>query len=176
MITPLVHHVGRIDVRFRTTIQQSGKTTTGIQVPAEVIEALGAGKRPAVTVTINGYTYRSTVAMMGGRYMVGVNAEHRARAGVAGGEEVDVDIDLDTAPREVSVPTDFAVALDAEPEARRTFEGLSYSNKSWHVLQVEGGQDRQDAAAPHREVGRHPEAGPCPLRRGGITPCRPASA
>jgi hypothetical protein len=138
MITPLVHHVGRIDVRFRTTIQQSGKTATGIQVPAEVIEALGAGKRPAVTVTINGYTYRSTVAVMGGRYMVGVNAEHRARAGVAGGEEVDVDIDLDTAPREVSVPADFAVALDAEPEARRTFEGLSYSNKSWHVLQVEG--------------------------------------
>jgi hypothetical protein len=107
---PLVHHVGRIDVRFRTTIQQSGKTATGIQVPAEVIEALGGGKRPAVTVTINGYTYRSTVAVMGGRYMVGVNAEHRARAGVAGGEEVDVDIDLDTAPREVSVPADFAVA------------------------------------------------------------------
>ena len=125
-------------MRFRTTIQQSGKTATGIQVPEEVIEALGSGKRPAVKVTINGYTYRSTVAVMGGVYMVGVNAENRAGAGVAGGDEVDVDIDLDTAPREVSVPTDFASALDTEPEARRTFEGLSYSNKSWHVLQIEG--------------------------------------
>jgi len=128
----------RIDMRFRTTIQQSGKTATGIQVPEEVVEALGSGKRPAVRVTINGYTYRSTVAVMGGVYMVGVNAENRAGAGVAGGDEVDVDIEFDTAPREVTVPTDFAAALDAEPNARRTFDGLSYSNKSWHVLQVAG--------------------------------------
>jgi hypothetical protein len=125
-------------VRFRTTIQQSGKTTTGIQVPEQVIEALGSGKRPAVKVTINGYSYRSTVAVLGGRYMVGVSAEHRAGAGVAGGDEVDVDIELDTAPREVRVPADLAAALDAEPAARRAFDGLSYSNKSWHVLQVEG--------------------------------------
>ena len=125
-------------MRFRATIQQSGKTTTGIQVPEEVIEALGSGKRPAVRVTINGYTYRSTVAVLGGRSMVGVSAEHRAGAGVAGGDEVDVDIELDTAPREVTVPADLAAALDAEPAARRTFDGLSYSNKSWHVLQVEG--------------------------------------
>ena len=125
-------------MRFRTTIQQSGKTTTGIQVPEQVIEALGSGKRPAVKVTINGYSYRSTVAVLGGRYMVGVSAEHRAGAGVAGGDEVDVDVELDTAPREVRVPADLATALDAEPAARRTFDGLSYSNKSWHVLQVEG--------------------------------------
>jgi hypothetical protein len=125
-------------VRFRTTIQQGGKTATGIQVPAEVVEALGAGRRPAVTVTINGYTYRSTVAVLGGAYMVGVSAEHRAGAGVAGSDEVEVDIDLDTAPREVDVPADLAAALAAEPEARRTFDGLSYSNRSWHVLQVEG--------------------------------------
>jgi hypothetical protein len=125
-------------VRFRTTIQQSGKTATGIQVPEEVVQALGSGRRPAVKVTINGYSYRSTVAVLGGRYMVGVSADHRAGAGVAGGDEVDVDIDLDTAPREVTVPADFAAALDAEPEARRTFDGLSHSNRSWHVLQVEG--------------------------------------
>ncbi len=125
-------------MRFHTTILQAGKTTTGIQVPDEVVEALGSGRRPPVTVTINGYTYRSTVAVMGGRYMVGVSAEHRAGAGVAGGDEVDVDLELDRAPREVTVPADLATALDAEPEARRTFDGLSYSNKSWHVLQVEG--------------------------------------
>jgi hypothetical protein len=128
----------RIDMRFRTTIQQSGKTATGIQVPDEVVEALGSGRRPAVKVTINGYTYRNTVAVIGGVYMVGVSAEHRAGAGVEGGDEVDVDVELDTAPREVAVPADFAAALDAEPNARRTFDGLSYSNKSWHVLQVTG--------------------------------------
>jgi hypothetical protein len=125
-------------MRFRTTILQSGKTATGIRVPPEVVEALGAGKRPAVKVTINGYTYRSTVAVTSGAYMVGVSAEHRADAGVAGGDEVDFDMELDTAPREVEVPADLAAALDADPDARRTFDGLSYSNKSWHVLQVTG--------------------------------------
>jgi hypothetical protein len=125
-------------VRFRTTIKQSGKTATGIEIPEKIVEALESGKRPAVKVTINGYAYRSTVAVMGGVYMVGVSAEHRAGAGVAGGDKVDVDIELDTAPREVSVPADFAAALDAAPEARKMFEGLSYSNKSWHVLQVTG--------------------------------------
>ena len=125
-------------MRFRATIQQGGKTATGIEVPERVVEALGSGRRPAVKVTINGYTYRSSVAVLGGRYMVGVSAEHRAGAGVAGGDEVDVDIELDTAPREVTVPADLAAALDAEPAARRTFDGLSYSNQSWHVLQVEG--------------------------------------
>ena len=125
-------------MRFRTIIQQSGKTATGIQVPDQVIEALGAGRRPAVKVTINGYTYRSSVAVVGSRFMVGVSAEHRAGAGIAGGDEVDVDLEHDAAPREVRLPADFAAALDDEPAARRTFDGLSYSNKSWHVLQVEG--------------------------------------
>lgn len=125
-------------MRFRTTLLQSDKTATGIRIPDEVVEALGSGKRPAVRVTINGYTYRNTVAVMGGVYMVGVSAEHRAGAGVAGGDDVEVEIELDTAPREVTVPADLAAALDAEPEARRTFDGLSYSNKSWHVLSIEG--------------------------------------
>ena len=125
-------------MRFRTTILQSGKTATGIEVPPEVVEALGAGKRPAVSVTINGFTYRSTIAVMGGAYMVGVNADNRAGAGVAGGDEVDVDIELDAAPREVEVPDDFAAALAAEPKAQATFDGLSYSNRSWHVLSING--------------------------------------
>jgi hypothetical protein len=125
-------------MRFSTTILQTGKTTTGIHVPDEVVEALGAGKRPAVTVTVNGYTYRSTVAVMGGTPMVSVSAEHRAAAGVAGGDDVVVDIELDTAPREVTVPADFAAALDAEPAARRMFDGLSYSNRRWHVESIEG--------------------------------------
>lgn len=148
-------------MRFRTTIELGGKTATGIRVPDEVVEALGAGKRPAVTVTINGFTYRSTVAVMGGVYMVGVSAENRAGAGVAGGDEVDVDIELDTAPREVAVPADFAAALDAEPAARRTFDGLSNSNKSWHVLQVQGAktdETRQRRIAKSVEVLREGRA------------------
>jgi hypothetical protein len=123
-------------MRFRTTILQGDKTATGIEIPAAIVEALGAGKRPAITVTINGFTYRSSVAVMGGTYMVGVSAENRAGTGVQGGDEVDVDIELDTAPREVVVPPDFAAALDAEPAARATFDRLSYSNKSWHTLQL----------------------------------------
>jgi uncharacterized protein YdeI (YjbR/CyaY-like superfamily) len=125
-------------MRFHTTILQGDKTATGIRIPDEIVEALGAGKRPAVKVTINGFTYRSSVAVLGGAYMVGVSAENRAGTGVAGGDEVDVDIELDSAPREVVVPADFAAALEAEPAARDTFERLSYSNKSWHVLQITG--------------------------------------
>jgi hypothetical protein len=125
-------------MRFRTTIIQEGKTATGFRVPDEVVAALGSGRRPAVTVTINGYTYRNTVAVFGGVSMIGVSAEHRAGAGIAGGDEVEVDLELDTAPRVVTLPDDFAAALDAEPDARRTFDGLSYSNRSWHVLQVTG--------------------------------------
>src|SRR6266850_6819695 len=112
-------------IRFHTTILQAGKTATGIQVPDEIIEKLGSGKRPAVRVTINGYTYGSTVAVMGGRFMVGVNAENREKAKVAGGEEVDVDIELDTEPREVALPADFAAALDRHAKARQHFDGLS---------------------------------------------------
>jgi len=125
-------------MRFHTRILQSGKTATGIRIPDEVVESLGAGRRPPVRVTIGGYTYRSTVAVMGDAYMVGVNAENRAAAGVKGGDEVDVEIELDTAPRTVDVPDDLARALDVDPAARKTFDGLSNSNKSWHVYQVSG--------------------------------------
>ena len=125
-------------MRFRTTLEQGGKTATGIRVPDEIVERLGSGKRPAVTVTINGHSYRSTVAVMDGAYMVSVSAENRAAAGISAGDEVDVELELDTAPREVTVPDDFAAALDAAPDARRAFDGLSYSNRSWHVLQITG--------------------------------------
>jgi uncharacterized protein YdeI (YjbR/CyaY-like superfamily) len=91
-----------------------------------------------VTVTINGHTYRSTVAVMGGDYMVGVSAQNRAGAGVAGGDEVDVDLELDTAPREVTLPDDFGAALAADPAAKATFDALSNSNKGWHVSSIEG--------------------------------------
>ena len=125
-------------MRFRTTLEQAGKTATGFEVPTTVVEGLGGGKRPPVRVTIKGHTYRSTVASMDGRFMVGVSAENREAAGVAGGDVVDVDIELDTVPREVTVPPDFAKALKKDAKAKKTFDALSYSNKGWHVQSIEG--------------------------------------
>jgi hypothetical protein len=125
-------------MKFETAILTLGKTATGIEVPAEIVEALGGGKRPRVTVTLNGYTYRSTVAPMGGKFLLPVSAEVRQNAGVAGGDLVEVGLELDTEPREVTVPDDFAAALAAEPAARQFFDSLSYSNRRWHVMQVEG--------------------------------------
>lgn len=124
-------------MRFRAVIQLNGKTATGIQVPPEVVASLGSSKRPSVRVTINGYTYRSTVAPMGGAFMLPVSAEVRERARVAAGDEVEVDVELDAEPREVSVPPDFAEALSGDPDATRFFESLSYSNKRRVVLPIE---------------------------------------
>ena len=123
---------------FRTTIIASGKTATGMVVPPQVVDALGSGKRPAVCVTINGQTYRSTVAVMGGDFMIGVSAANRELTGVQAGDEVDVRLELDTAPRVVELPADFAQALHADPVARAFFEGLSNSVKGWHVTSIEG--------------------------------------
>jgi hypothetical protein len=125
-------------IRFRTTIVQSGKNTTGIEVPPEVVEALASGKRPKVKVTIGDYTYRSSLASMGGVPMVSLSGENRAGAGVAGGDEVEVELAVDLEERTVTVPPDLAAAIDAVPAARAAFDRLSYSNQSWHVLQVEG--------------------------------------
>jgi hypothetical protein len=125
-------------MKFRAIIQLGGKTATGIRVPEEVVTNLGAGKKPAVQITIGSYTYRTTVGSMGGHFMIPLSAENRNGANVAAGDEVDVDIELDTKPREIAVPADFSDALDREPEARRFFDGLSYSNKSRFVLSVEG--------------------------------------
>lgn len=125
-------------MRFRATLLLAGKTATGIRVPAEVVESLGKGKRPPVRVTINGHTYRSTVAVRGGEFMLPVSAEQREGAGVAACDEVDVDVELDTEPRELTLSPDFAGALDRYEDAKRYFEGLSYSNKRRFVLSIEG--------------------------------------
>lgn len=125
-------------MRFRTVIELGGKTATGFRVPDDVIAGLGSGKRPAVVVRIGSHTYRSTVAVMDGVFMLPLAAEHREAAGVAAGDEVEVHLELDTTPRQVTVPADFAAALDADPEARRTFDALSYSNRRFHVESVTG--------------------------------------
>ena len=124
-------------MKFRATVELNGKTATGIEVPAEVVTALGAGGRPPVTVTIGGHAYRTTVARMGGRFLIPLSAENRTAAGVAAGDQVDVDIAPDTAPREVEVPADFAEALARDDAARATFEGLSFTHRKEWVRWVE---------------------------------------
>jgi hypothetical protein len=138
-------------MRFHATLQLAGKTATGFRVPDEVVAELGKTKRPPVRVTINGHTYRSTVAFMGGEYLVGVSAENRQRAGVAAGDEVEIQLELDTAPREVTVPADFVEALAGDAEARRFFEGLSYSQKRWFVLGIE---DAKTEETRRRRIGK----------------------
>ena len=124
-------------MKFRTELLQAGTTATGIAVPADIVEAFGNGKRPPVCITINGHTYRSTVAVMGGRFMVGLSAENRAAAGVAGGDMIDVDIEFDTEPREVQVPADLTEALAGHPRAEAAFAALAYSHRKEWVRSIE---------------------------------------
>ncbi|RYE21499.1 MAG: DUF1905 domain-containing protein [Sphingobacteriales bacterium] len=124
-------------MKFETTILQAKKTATGIEVPEEIVEKLGGGKRPAVNVTINGKTYRSSIAVMGGKYMIGVSAENRALTGVQGGDKVVVELSLDSAPRELALPAAFEAALKKNEVAKKAFEALSYSKKQTHVLPIQ---------------------------------------
>jgi len=119
-------------MKFTTTIQGSGNKT-GIEVPEDVVQALGAGRRPPVIVTMNGESYRSSVAVMGGRNMVSVSAANRELTGVAAGDTVEVDLELDTEPRTVEIPDDLAAALDAEPEAKAFYGTLNYSSQRRYV-------------------------------------------
>ena len=123
-------------MRFETTMLLTGNNT-GIEVPPDVIEALGAGRKPPVTVTVNGYEYRSTVAVMGGRHLIPFSSDKRAATGIQGGDPIVVDVELDTAPRTVEVPEDLAAALDASPAARAAFDALSPSARKAHVTNVE---------------------------------------
>ena len=125
-------------MRFTTMVELVGKTATGLPVPPEVVDALGAGKKPAVVVTVAGHAYRSSIAVRGGVFLIPLSAEHRTAAGVAAGDTVEVDVELDTAPRTVEVPDDLAVALDGDPAARAAFDGLSHSAQLRHVLSVTG--------------------------------------
>jgi hypothetical protein len=126
-------------MKFKSTLKQAeGSTATGIVIPDDVLAALGAGKKPPVKMTVNGYAYRSTVATINGDYMVGFSADHRGACGIKGGDPIEVTIELDTEPRTVELPADFAAALKADKEAQATFDKLSNSLKGYHVTQVTG--------------------------------------
>jgi bifunctional DNA-binding transcriptional regulator/antitoxin component of YhaV-PrlF toxin-antitoxin module len=133
-------------MRFRASVDLHGKTATGIVVPPEVVESLGGSKKPKVTVTINRFSYPSSIASMGGRFLLPVSAEVRAGAGIAAGDTVDVEVELDTSVRTVEVPTDLAAALKAAPAAKKAFDALSYSNQRRHVLAVEGAKTAETRA------------------------------
>lgn len=134
---------------FKATLDKADGTATGFRVPAKVVEALGSGKRPKVTVTLNGrFSYPNTVAVYGDEYLIGVSAERREKAGVKAGDLMQVALELDTAPRVVEVPDDLAKALGKDKAARAYFEALSYSNKSRHVLAI------NDAKTPETRARR----------------------
>jgi len=124
-------------MHFRTTVERGGKTATGLLVPDEVVAALRAGKRPPVQVTVGGHTYRTTVASMVGRFLVPLSAENRTAAGVAAGDDVEVDVLLDTAAREVTVPADLVDALEHDDQARQFFDDLAYSHRKEWVRWIE---------------------------------------
>ncbi|MEU4287397.1 YdeI/OmpD-associated family protein [Kribbella sp. NPDC026596] len=123
-------------MKFTAELESSGKNTAGFVVPADVVEALGGGAHPKVSVTVNGYTFRTSIARMGGRFMLGFSAERRTEAGVTPGEVLDVEVELDTAPRELDVPKELTAALAADAKAKEFWDTLSYSKQQWHVLQV----------------------------------------
>ena len=133
---------------FTTTLHGvADMNATGIEIPPEIIEGLNAGKRPKVTVTVNGSAYRSTVAVMGGRYVVGVTAEQRAKSGVAAGDAIEVTLELDTAPREVEPPADLIAALETAG-ARQAWDRLSFTHRKEHVRTIE------EAKAPETRLRR----------------------
>lgn len=119
-------------------LESTGSTTAGFEIPEQTVDELAGGKHPKVVVTVNGFEFRTSIARMGGRYLLGVSAERRAQAGLAAGDEVEIELALDTAERTVEVPPDLAQALDADPDAGAFWDSLSYSNRSWHVLQITG--------------------------------------
>jgi hypothetical protein len=124
-------------MRMNAEIMSTGKTAAGIVIPDDVVAALGPSRHPAVKVTIGSYVYRSSIARMGGAFMLPVTAETRAGAGVAAGDRVELDIELDVAPREVAMPRELVSALDGDPIAKGRFEALSYTNKRRLVIQID---------------------------------------
>jgi hypothetical protein len=133
---------------FRTRVLQARVDATGLPVPAEALEELGAGKRPAVVVTVAGYSYRTTVGTMGGQHLLPLSAAHRAASGISADDEVEVTIELDAAPREAVVPEEVAQAFAAEPALAEAFAALSPSRQRALVDPI--GEARTDETRARR--------------------------
>jgi hypothetical protein len=135
-------------VHLTTELVASGGTTTGIRVPDDAVASLGGGNRPKVVTTVNGHMWRTSIARMGGQFWLGVSSEHRSAAGIAAGDTVEVDVELDTEARTVEVPDDLAAALVTSPTATTAWAALSYSHQRQHVLAIE------DAKTPETRARR----------------------
>jgi hypothetical protein len=129
-----------------TVVKDSAVNATGIQIPADSIAALGAGKKPKVIVSLNNFTYRTTVAVMGGEFWVPLSQERRQAAGIKGGEILEVTLELDTEPRTVEIPEDLAAALAQVSGAAAAFDSLSYSVRKEYVRQVESAKAEETRA------------------------------
>jgi hypothetical protein len=116
---------------------------TGIVVPPAVIEQLGGGKRPPVSVVVNGYGFRSTVAVMAGEYLIGVSAAIRKETGLAAGDAIHVELTVESSPRPIEIPEDLAAALAAAPQAAAFFHGLSNSLQRYHLDQIAGAKTEE---------------------------------
>lgn len=123
-------------MKFRAHVIPSGNAT-GVAIPGDVMQALGPKGRPPVTITINGHTWRSRVAAMRGQRLIGISAAHRAAAKIREGDIVDVDIEIDEAPREVAEPADLATALNECPQARTSFDRLPFGLRQKHVEMIQ---------------------------------------
>lgn len=134
-------------MKFNTSILQNGNNT-GIEVPPVVVEGLGGGKKPAVVVTIGSYSYRSSIAVMGGKFLIPLSSERRAESQLKGGDAIEVELALDDVPREVVVPDDLSQALAGDAVAKAFFDKLAYSHKLRHVLAI------NDAKTPETRARR----------------------
>ncbi len=123
-------------MKFRAEVEPT-EPMRGLEIPVEVVDALGGGKRPPVVITVNGHSWKSRIVIMRGRHLIGFSTANRRAAGVTTGDEVEVDVVLDVEPRVVVEPPDLTRALDADPAARAAYDRLSYSHRREHVRAIE---------------------------------------
>jgi len=142
----------------------------GVEVPAEVVDALGSGRRPKVVIIIGGHTWRSRVASMGGRFIVGISAANRAASGISEGDVIEVDLQLDDEPRVAAEPPDLAAALDRDPRARAAFDQLPYGLKNKHVRDIEGAKSPETRQRRIAKLVTTMSGGDATARRSGVSP------
>lgn len=129
---------------FKGTLQRAGPAGY-IELPFDPKEAFGKVRAP-VKVTLNGYTFRTTIAAMGGPPCIGIRTSYREAAGLEGGEKVEVRVALDDEPRVVTPPADLVKALKAAPPAWDRWRELSFTHQREHAEAVEGAKKPETRA------------------------------
>lgn len=137
-------------MKFMAKIIPSGNAT-GVEVPDHVVQALGPQGRPPISITINGHTWRSRVTAMRGQRLIGISAAHRMAAGIHEGDIIEVEVEIDEAPRIVIEPTDLAEALNSCPNARTSFDRLPFGLRQKHVTAIE---NARSAAVRERRISK----------------------